>query len=132
MNIASFAFQQHTLMAMACKELAPLACLAARGSTTFPVIRFFHADGIIDPALLDILSVYIWPFFGLKARMVGLSERPRSRCVKNVQGRLSHDASDVPRTGIVKRGNYGFHPERLMEQTNAVQRTDKTRLHALT
>ena len=132
MNIASFAFQQHTLMAMACKELAPFACLAARGSIALPVVRFFHADGIIDPALLDILSVYIWPFFGLKACMAGLSERLSSRLFGNVQRRLEHDASEGTKMCIVKRGNYGVHAEELMEQTNAVQRTDKTRLHALT
>jgi len=124
--------KQHTLRAIACKELAPFACLAARGSMALPVVRFFHADGIIDPALLDILSVYIWPFFRLKACMVGLSKRPRSRLVGNLQGRSKHDASNGTKMGIVKRGNHGVHAERLMEQINAVQRTDKTRLHALT
>jgi hypothetical protein len=97
-----------------------------------PVVRFFHADGIIDPALLDILSVYIWPFFGLKACMVGLSERPRPGLFEDSQGRSKHDASDGTKMGIVKRGNYGVRAEGLMEQTNTVQRTDKTRFHALT
>lgn len=54
---------------------------------TLPVIRFFHADGIIEPALLEILSVYTWPFFELKAFMVGLDGWPRSGLDEQIQGK---------------------------------------------
>lgn len=78
---------------------------------TLPVVRFFHADGIIEPALLETLSVYTWPFFALKAFMVSLGKWRRSSLDTIIQGKTNIDSNNENKTGIARWGEYGVQAE---------------------